>query len=245
MSEKLYHKGGRPVKKGLDYAYWPTNVLDQPRIEELLEECGSKGWLIYFAICQRAYATTGYYYELFDHTPASVVRMIGARVTIEDVKEVIGLCLDIGLFSARVFVNEGVLTSAEMQETFLVAGRRRVNCMINPRYSCLVSDAETGLHNNLKNEFPRGNDAETGVSDAETGVSDARTGVSDARTGVSVHYSIEENSIYPPVIPPKKTKRKRKTKAERQDSFDMDAYARHSFEAIMNSSPDLDGKEKG
>ena len=128
---------GKP-KQGLDYAGWDVHLFDDDnRIDELLDSQGWLGFSIYFYLCQKAYATDGYFYRWSYSNSATTARKMGGGVKSETVKQVVSLCLRIGLFDNRLFDKEGILTSKDMQERYMIAVEKRSEKgrTIEPKYS--------------------------------------------------------------------------------------------------------------
>lgn len=114
-------------KKGLDYAGWATDIFDNESspIDELLDSQGWVGFGIYFFLCQRAYKTDGYFYRWNYNNASSTARKMGGGVKSETVKQVVSLCLQIGLFDKGLFDREGILTNRMIQERFMLAMEKR------------------------------------------------------------------------------------------------------------------------
>ena len=55
---------GRPPKRNLNYSTWDVDVLENDTsIDNLIDAQGPAGFYVYFALCQKAYATDGYFYR--------------------------------------------------------------------------------------------------------------------------------------------------------------------------------------
>lgn len=116
---------GKP-KQGLDWAGWDTHIFDDDtRIDELIDAQGWAGFGIYFYLCQKAYATDGYFYRWTYANAATTARKMGAGIKSETVKQVVSLCLQIGLFDKGLFDRESILTNKDMQERFMIAVEKR------------------------------------------------------------------------------------------------------------------------
>lgn len=116
---------GKP-KKGLDWAGWDVHIFDDDtRIDELIDAQGWTGFAIYFYLCQKGFATDGYFYRWTYANAATTARRMGAGIKSETVKQVVSLCLQIGLFDNRLFDRESILTNKNMQERFMIAVEHR------------------------------------------------------------------------------------------------------------------------
>ena len=116
---------GQP-KRGLEFAGWDVHMFDDDeRIDELIDAQGWTGFSIYFYLSMKAFATNGFYYSWRDTSPASIARRMSGGVKSETVKEVVNLCLRIGLFDKGLYDREGVLTNKDIQIRYMNAIEKR------------------------------------------------------------------------------------------------------------------------
>ena len=116
---------GQP-KRGLEFAGWDVHMFDDDeRIDELIDAQGWTGFSVYFYLSMKAFATNGFYYSWRDTSPASIARRMGGGVKSETVKEVVNLCLRIGLFDKGLYDREGVLTNKDIQIRYMNAIEKR------------------------------------------------------------------------------------------------------------------------
>lgn len=133
---------GQP-KQGLDWVGWDTRLLeDDERIDTLVDSQGWTGFSIYFYLCQKGYATSGYFYRWDYANSATTARKMGGGIKSDTVKQVVSLCLRNGLFDKRLFDREGILTNKNMQERYMIAVEKRSERgrTVNPKYWLLDSD---------------------------------------------------------------------------------------------------------
>lgn len=133
---------GKP-KKGLDFFYWDGYALDNDeRFDELIDAQGWNGFGVYFYVYNKICTTNGYFYEWGEKSPAHIARRMGGNIKAEMVKQVISLCLRIGLFNSKLFDREGILSSKEIQERYMYAIEKRSlkGRTINPKYWLLNLD---------------------------------------------------------------------------------------------------------
>lgn len=117
---------GQP-KRGLDFAGWDVHMFDDDeRFDVLIDAQGWNGFGVFYFICTKAYATNGYYYEWREKTSAAAIakRMSGG-IKSDTVKQVVQLCLQIGLFDNGLFDRERILTNKMMQERYMYAIEKR------------------------------------------------------------------------------------------------------------------------
>ena len=123
--KELNNVSGKP-KQGLDWAGWDTHIFDDDtRIDELIDAQGWTGFGIYFYLCQKAYATDGYFYRWTYANAPTTARKMGAGIKSDTVRQVVSLCLQIGLFDKGLFDRESILTNKDMQERFMIAVEKR------------------------------------------------------------------------------------------------------------------------
>lgn len=116
---------GKP-KRSIDFAGWRTDIFENDtKIDELIEAQGWIGFSIYFYLCQKAYASDGYFYRWSYTNAATTARRMGGGIGSETIKQVVALCLQIGLFDKRLFDREGVLTSRGIQRRYMAAIQKR------------------------------------------------------------------------------------------------------------------------
>ena len=135
---------GKP-KQGLDWAGWDVHIFDDnTKIDELIDAQGWTGFAIYFYLCQKAYATDGYFYRWTFANAATTARKMGAGIKSETVKQVVSLCLQIGLFDNRLFDRESILTNKDIQERYMIAvGNRSASGRTVFENCWLLSQEET------------------------------------------------------------------------------------------------------
>ena len=116
---------GQP-KRGLEFAGWDVHMFDDDeRIDELIDAQGWTGFSIYFYLSMKAFATNGFYYSWRDTSPASIARRMSGGIKSETVKQVVQLCLRIGLFDKGLYDREGVLTNKDIQIRYMNAIEKR------------------------------------------------------------------------------------------------------------------------
>lgn len=116
----------RTPKRGIDYAPWNTDIFENDtKIDALIDAQGWAGFSIYFYLCQKAYASDGYFYRWSYANAPTTARRMGGGIGSETVKQTVALCLRIGLFDSKLFDRENVLTSKGIQRAFLATATNR------------------------------------------------------------------------------------------------------------------------
>lgn len=136
---------GRPYRQGLDYSEWDVRIFEDPKIDKLLDSQGADGFLIYFYLCQMAYAGTGYYLPWSYDDAASTARRAGAAgIGSSTVVNTVNLCLRIGLFDRSLFEGHGVLTGRGLQKRFARVLPKRTNKQVVAEYWLLNARESAG-----------------------------------------------------------------------------------------------------
>ena len=137
---------GRPPKSRIDYAGWSVDIFDgDTKIDRLIDAHGWVGFGIYFYLCQKAYGTDGYFYKWGFADGASTARRMGGGIGSGTITEVVSYCLQIGLYSQRVFDRWGVLTSKGIQKRYYVAANARRGLRVATEYWLLSDEEAPGL----------------------------------------------------------------------------------------------------
>ena len=136
---------GRP-KRGIDFAGWDVDIFENDvKIDELIDAQGWIGFSIYFYLCQRAYASEGYFYKWSYANAATTARRMGGGIGSETVKQTVAVCLQIGLFDKRLFDLGDVLTSKGIQRRYAQAIQHRRCKSVIKKFWLLDSKETKGL----------------------------------------------------------------------------------------------------
>lgn len=136
---------GRP-KVGLDFAGWDVDIFENDtKIDDLLDSQGWIGFSIYFYLCQKAYASDGYFYRWSYANASTTARRMGGGIGSKTVIETVKKCLQIGLYDAGLFEGCGILTSRGIQRRYCEAVRRRSYKTVIREYWLLGDEESEGL----------------------------------------------------------------------------------------------------
>lgn len=138
---------GRPPKRNLNYSTWDVDVLENDTsIDALIDAQGPAGFCVYFALCQKAYATDGYFYRWGYDNAASTARKLGGGLKSTQVRAIVDLCVSLGLFDKALFTTDGILTSRAIQSRYLDGiARRTGEIPIIVEYWLLEATPRAGL----------------------------------------------------------------------------------------------------
>lgn len=130
----------RIKKRGLDYFPLNTDFMHDRLVRRIMKREGDGAFAILLGALSCIYADEGYYVradELFYEDLSACLYEKSAA----DVKRILGLAVEYGIFDAQLFGQYTILTSAEIQRQYLFSTKRRKSSVIDRRY-CLVDDSQ-------------------------------------------------------------------------------------------------------
>ena len=130
----------RPIKKGLSYFPLDTDMLSDRKIRRLFQNYGCEGFSTYMAILCEAYGTTGYYIRYTDDFCFDIGFTLNLKE--EQVREIIGFCVEIRLFNQELFALQGILTSFGIQSRYREFNKRSIS-RISPEWEIREETAPT------------------------------------------------------------------------------------------------------
>lgn len=170
---------GRNKRMGLDYFPFDVDFFQDIKIRKLIKRQGGKAVTVYALLLCYIYKC-GYYMRWDEELPFIVSEQTGFDEAY--IQEVINSCLSLGLFSAELHAEDGVLTSKGIQERYqkICTDCRRV-CEIR-EYS-LISSEEKGISSE---EMP--------ISSEEMGINSEETPISSEKSTQSKVNKRKENN---------------------------------------------------
>lgn len=135
-----YQPMSRIKKRGLDYFPLNTDFIHDRLVRRIMKREGDGSFAILLGALSCIYADEGYYVcadELFYEDLSACLY----EKTAADVKRILALAVEYGIFDAALFGKYAVLTSAEIQQQYLFSTKRRKSSVIDVRY-CLVGDLQ-------------------------------------------------------------------------------------------------------
>ena len=130
----------RPIKKGLSYFPLDTDMLSDRKIRRLFQNYGCEGFSTYMAILCEAYGTTWYYIRYTDDFCFDIGFTLNLKE--EQVREIIGFCVEIRLFNQELFALQGILTSFGIQSRYREVNKRSIS-RISPEWEIREETAPT------------------------------------------------------------------------------------------------------
>lgn len=128
----------RIKKRGLDYFPMNTDFIHDRLVRRIMKREGDAALAVLLEVYSYIYAGEGYYVcadSLFYEDISANLYEKSA----EDVKRIIALAVEYGIFDGTLFSREGVLSTADIQRQYLFSTKRRSISQIEPRY-CLIAD---------------------------------------------------------------------------------------------------------
>lgn len=123
----------RIKKRGLDYFPVDIDFMNDRLVRRIMKREGEGALATLMCAFSCIYGGEGYYVhadELFyDDLSASLYNQSAA-----DVKRILGLAIEYGIFHPGIFSQYGVLTSREIQSQYLFSTKRRKSSVIDERF---------------------------------------------------------------------------------------------------------------
>ena len=109
----------RPLKDGVDYFPKDTSFYNDDKVRLLRGEFGVMGmYVLDYLLCE-IYGKNGYFLPWDSNKPILIAEAAGAKLTHNDISEVVSGCIRRSIFDKRVFDMFGVLTSAGIQRRYI------------------------------------------------------------------------------------------------------------------------------
>lgn len=158
----------RPLKKGLGYFPFDTDIFSDRKIQRLVHRYGCNGICTYLTVLCEIYGERGYYIPYNDDFCFDIAFTIGLDEG--SVKEIILYCVEIRLFDSELLECRQVLSSAGVQRRFREISKRSGVCI----------DPDLEISDDL--EYDRVSAAKTGDMAAKNGVNVTETPVIATKT---------------------------------------------------------------
>ena len=221
----------RIKKRGLDYFPLDIDFLQNRLVRRIMKREGDGALATLVSAFSCIYGGEGYYVL----TDAFFYEDISANLyhqTAEDVKRILTLAAEYGIFDVTLFRECGVLTSAGIQRQYLFSTKRRKSSAIDNRFNLITDEQEdddaAGKQEETAGLFPETSRSETEVSAAlvevsttlpESAVDTSQNVTLIPENVASGTHSIAQNSIA-------------------QQSIAQQSIAQRSIEySLLNSSP--------
>ena len=210
----------RIKKRGLDYFPLDIDFLQNRLVRRIMKREGDGALATLVSAFSCIYGGEGYYVL----TDAFFYEDISANLyhqTAEDVKRILTLAAEYGIFDVTLFRECGVLTSAGIQRQYLFSTKRRKSSAIDNRFNLITDEQEdddAGKQGEAAGLFPETSGSETEVSAALPEVS---TTLPESAMGTSQNVTLIPENV-----------------ASGTHSIAQNSIAQHTKEyPLLNSSP--------
>ena len=126
----------RPTKAGLDY--FPHNCIPDQRMELIEAEYGLTGYAVIFKLYEKIFVEKGYFCEWTKDVALMFARRNGVGVNV--VSEIVNAGIRRGIFDSNLFRKYQILTSTEIQETYLEVVTKLKRVSVNLKQEYLLAD---------------------------------------------------------------------------------------------------------
>ena len=215
----------RIKKRGLDYFPLDIDFLQNRLVRRIMKREGDGALATLVSAFSCIYGGEGYYV----FTDAFFYEDISANLyhqTAEDVKRILTLAAEYGIFDVTLFRECGVLTSAGIQRQYLFSTKRRKSSAIDNRFNLITDEQEdddAGKQGEAAGLFPETSGSETEVSAALPEVS---TTLPESALGTSQNVTLIPENVASG------------THSIAQNSIAQQSIAQRSIEySLLNSSP--------
>ena len=161
------------IKQGLDYFPMSTSFMHDRVVRRVMKREGDAAFATLVETLSYIYAGKGYYIsagdEFYDELTDSLY-----NTDMDDVKRIIALSVECGLFDAGLFRQYGILTSADIQRQYLFITKRRSSSLIEPDY-CLLEAEELASYHPSQSSKNSADDTDNKTVDAVTSTADSVT----------------------------------------------------------------------
>ncbi|MGL5050881.1 MAG: DUF4373 domain-containing protein [Fusobacteriaceae bacterium] len=126
----------RPVKKGMEYFSHDVSLSDDKKVRLLEKKCGYVGYAVFIKLLEEIYKEEGYYLKVVEEELECCFQLL----EIEEVVEIIEVCLDRNLFDRDKFEKYKILTSSRIQKNYIAGTGRRTAVKMKKEY--IIVDSE-------------------------------------------------------------------------------------------------------
>lgn len=168
------------IKQGLDYFPMSTSFMHDRMVRRVMKREGDAAFATLVETLSYIYAGKGYYISASDEFYDELTDGL-YNTDMDDVKRIITLSVEYGLFDAGLFRQYGILTSADIQRQYLFITKRRSSSLIEPEY-CLLEAEELASYHSSQNSKSSADDADKETVDAVTSTADSVTSNTDSAT---------------------------------------------------------------
>ncbi|MDR0891326.1 MAG: DUF4373 domain-containing protein [Mediterranea sp.] len=184
----------RAIKQGLDYFPLEANFAINPTVLQIKKEHGDATVDILIQVLSFIYTGEGYYVKA-DQTFCRKLAVTLYQTDAATVESVVRQAVELEMFDARLYAEQGILTSVEIQQQFLFSSRRRRNVVLETGI-CLLTQEQIDESRGRENiKLPAGGKNRIDVPNVDNSAQNVRNSPQNVDNGTHsiVQNSIEEN----------------------------------------------------
>ena len=162
------------IKRGLDYFPMSTSFMHDRMVRRIMRREGDSAFATLVETLSYIYAGKGYYISVGDEFYEELVDSLYST-ELDDVKRIISLSVEYGLFDAGLFRQYNILTSADIQRQYLFITKRRSSALIEPDYCLLESEEITSYRSSQSGKSSTDDSLDSECAEALNGDADHKT----------------------------------------------------------------------
>lgn len=140
----------RIKKRGLDYFPLNTDFIYNRLVRRIMKREGDAALSVLIEVLSYIYSGEGYYVRADNLFYEDLSSNLYEKSS-EDVKRIVALAVEYGVFDTGLFSRYGILTSAEIQQQYCFSTKRRKNLCLEPDYSLISCDQKLSLSQSENN----------------------------------------------------------------------------------------------
>ena len=162
------------IKRGLDYFPMSTSFMHDRMVRRIMRREGDSAFATLVETLSYIYAGKGYYISVGDEFYEELVDSLYST-ELDDVKRIISLSVEYGLFDVGLFRQYNILTSADIQRQYLFITKRRSSALIEPDYCLLESEEITSYRSSQSGKSSTDDSLDSECAEALNGDADHKT----------------------------------------------------------------------
>ena len=123
----------RIKKRGLDYFPLNTDFIYNRLVRRIMKREGDAALSVLIEVLSYIYSGEGYYVRADNLFYEDLSSNLYEKSS-EDVKRIVALAVEYGVFDTGLFSRYGILTSAEIQQQYCFSTKRRKNLCLEPDF---------------------------------------------------------------------------------------------------------------
>jgi hypothetical protein len=181
----------RAIKQGLDYFPLKANFATDPTVLQIKKEHGDATVDILIQVLSFIYTGEGYYVKA-DQAFCRKLAITLYQTDAATVEGVVRQAVELEMFDARLYAEQGILTSVEIQQQFLFSSRRRRNVLLETAI-CLLTQEQIDESRGRENiKLPAEGKSAVDVPNVDNSPQNAHNSPQNVDNGT---HSIVKNSI--------------------------------------------------